>query len=204
VTGAYAEVAGPTAAELFRVFSREGALIFEYDPQLNRTRVCVPCGDLQFFVPQGSVEFRTAGEIRLHGESIQMTGRRGIRLAVLDVIGRALSAVDLQRGRLKLNGPALDVTAGRADVRVQEATCTGRRFLARFGFAQMIAGQLETLSDCIVEKARNVYRTVEELTQLKTGRLRTLVESSAHFKANTAYFKTTKDFNVDGEKINLG
>ena len=189
---------------MLRVFSREGALNFEYDPQLNRTRVCVPCGDLEFIVPQGSVEFRTAREIRFHSESIEMTGRRGIRLAVLDVIGRALSAVDLQPGRLKLNGPALDVTAGRADVRVQEAKCTGRRFLARFGFVQLILGKLESVSDCIVEKAKNVYRTVEELTQLKSGRLRTLVESSAHFKANTAFFKTTEDFNVDGEKINLG
>ena len=55
-----------------------------------------------------------------------------------------------------------------------------------------------------MEKARNVYRTADELTQLKTGRLRTVVESSAHFKANAAFFKATEDFNVDGEKINLG
>lgn len=202
--GAYAEVEGPPEAELLRVFSREGELIFEYDPQTNRTRLCIPRGDLEFTVPQGSVKFCSAREIRFRSESIEMTSRRGIRLAIVDVVGKALSAVTLQPRGLKLSGPALDVAAGRAEVHVQEAKCMGKRFLARFGFAQLVLGKLESLSDSIVEKAKNVYRTVEELTQLKTGRLRTVVESSSHFKANQAYFKTTEDFNVDGEKINLG
>ena len=202
--GAYAEVHGPAEAETLRVFSRAGEMIFEYDPQSNRTRVCVPSGDLEFNVPQGNIEFHSAREIRFRGESVDMAGRSGIRLAILDGIGRALSAVMLRPRQLKLDSPAVGVIAGRADVRVQEASCTGRRFLARFGFARLVLGKLESLSDCIVENARNVYRTVEELTQLKTGRLRTLVDSSSHFKANKAYFKTTEDFNVDGEKINLG
>lgn len=204
VAGAYAEVTGPPETELLRVFSREGELIFEYDPQSKRTRLCVPRGDLEIAVPDGSVEFRSARQLRFHGESIEMTSRSGIRLAILDVVSKAISAVNLQRRGLKLSGQALEVAAARAAFHVQEAKCVGKRFLARFGFSQLIFGKLESLSDCIVEKAKNVYRTVEELSQLKTGRLRTIVESSSHFKANTAYFKTTEDFNVDGEKINLG
>src|SRR5262245_53553116 len=101
-TGAYAEVSGPREAELLRVFSRDGELVFEYDPQSNRTRLCVPRGDLELAVPEGSVDFRCARQIRLHGESIEMVSRWGIRLAVLDMIGKSLSALALQPRRLKL------------------------------------------------------------------------------------------------------
>jgi hypothetical protein len=66
------------------------------------------------------------------------------------------------------------------------------------------ACRLETLADTVVSKAKNVYRTVEELTQLQTGRLRTLVKGSWLAKSKNAFLKADEDFKVDGEQIHLG
>jgi len=67
-----------------------------------------------------------------------------------------------------------------------------------------VAHRLETIATTVVSKAKNVYRTVEELTQLQTGRLRTLVKGSYHLKARDTFLKAEKDFKVDGDQIHLG
>ena len=68
----------------------------------------------------------------------------------------------------------------------------------------MAAPRLETEAQTVVSKAANVYQTVEDLTQLQTGRMRTLVEGSCHLKARDAFLKAEQDFKVDGEQIHLG
>ena len=68
----------------------------------------------------------------------------------------------------------------------------------------LAAQRLETRAETVVEKAANVYQTVEELTQLQTGRMRTLVDGSCHLKARDAFLKAEQDFKVDGNQIHLG
>jgi hypothetical protein len=66
------------------------------------------------------------------------------------------------------------------------------------------APRLETEAETVVAKAGNVYQTVTELTQLQTGRMRTLVEGSCLLKARNAFLKADQDFKVDGQQIHLG
>jgi len=66
------------------------------------------------------------------------------------------------------------------------------------------AHRLETRAETVVAKAENVYETVEELIQVQTGRMRTLVKESCHLKARDAFLKAEQDFKVDGEQIHLG
>lgn len=68
----------------------------------------------------------------------------------------------------------------------------------------LVAHRLETQAETVIEKAANVYQTVAELTQLQTGRMRTLVKGSCHLKARDAFLKAEQDFKVDGEQIHLG
>ncbi len=55
-----------------------------------------------------------------------------------------------------------------------------------------------------MERARNVYRSVKELTQLRTGRLRTLVEGTSWMLAGRVAHRATTDYKIDAEKIHLG
>lgn len=67
------------------------------------------------------------------------------------------------------------------------------------------AGQkIETAVETIMEKAKNVYRSVTNLTQLRTGRIRTLVDQTSHFKARKAFHKAEEDYKIKGKKIHLG
>ena len=76
----------------------------------------------------------------------------------------------------------------------------------RFGAPtlRLTARRMEAVIETMVSKARNVFQRVEELTQVQTGRLRTLVKGAFLVKARNASMKAEKDFKVDGQKIHLG
>ncbi len=69
---------------------------------------------------------------------------------------------------------------------------------------QMVFGRLETTAETLIESAKNVYRNVKELSQLRTGRLRTLVDESYQVNADKVLVKSENDFKVKAEKIHLG
>jgi hypothetical protein len=56
----------------------------------------------------------------------------------------------------------------------------------------------------ILERAKNVYRQVEELQQTRAKRVRTLVEQSYQLNSETTTIKSRKNVNIDGERIHLG
>ena len=113
-------------------------------------------------------------------------------MGIADAIGRILSAVALQPRRIKLTSPEVAVTAQRGEMQIEETRYTGKKCIGTFGYARLIFGKLETVANCVVEKAKNVYRTVTGLTQLRTGRMRTKVDATWHFKSNKAYLKADR------------
>ena len=133
-----------------------------------------------------------------------MAGHTDVRLAVEDGVGLLRSAVSLGSRKMKLSSSELGITAQRGTFQVEETRYTGKRFLGKIAYAQLIVGKLGTLAESIVEKAKNVYRTVEQLSQLKTGRMRTLIESTYHLKAKKAFLRSEEDFKVKADKIHLG
>ncbi len=203
-SGAYAELDGPPDAETIKVFSTGQELLFEYDPATGKTRVNIPTGDLEIVTQQGDIEFASAGNVRFRGQSIEMAARWGIRLAVLDVLGRILSSAMLQPRRMKFSSPQIGITGQRADIQVEETRYTGKKCVARIGSLRLIVDRLETVANCAVEKAKNVYRTVTGLLQVRAGRKRTVVDGSYHLKANAANLKAKESFKIDGEKIHIG
>ena len=60
------------------------------------------------------------------------------------------------------------------------------------------------MAESMIEKARNVYRTVEQLSQLKAGRVRTLVASTFFFRTRKAFIHSEEDYKIKAEKIHLG
>lgn len=66
------------------------------------------------------------------------------------------------------------------------------------------AERIESAAERLVERARNVYRQVEELHQLRAKRTRTLVEEGHVVRAGHASLEATEEVRIDGSRINLG
>jgi len=91
---------------------------------------------------------------------------------------------------VRIKGRAIDMCANDLTVRTART--------------RWITDRLETFAKTMVEKARNVYRTVSQLVQTRSGRMRTLVDDTYQLKSKRAYLKSQEDFKVKGEKIHLG
>jgi hypothetical protein len=203
--GARAEVLGPPGAQRLQVFSAAGEMIFEHDPATGRSRVGVPVGDLEIVTPEGNIDFIAARGVRFFSrEAIQLKSLQGIEMAVADPHSDELSSLDLRPGKIGLRGSALAVSAQRGELRIDEAEVAGRTLSGTIAQVKLTMERCETAAGTVIEKARNVYRTVAELTQLRTARMRTLVDQLYLLRSETALLRAEEDFKVDGEKIHLG
>jgi Protein of unknown function (DUF3540) len=203
-SGAYADASRLQGDESLRIFSKDNELLLEYNETKGRTRINVERGNLEFTVQDGSIVFASGREILFHGQSVGITGVSAIRLEIAHAIGKIRSALTLLPNRSNLTGSDLGISAGHAELNVDETEYKGRDFTGTLRSARLAADRLETTAHSIVEKAKNTYRTVEQLTQLRTGRLRTLVSSTFHFKARRAFVKAEQDYRIKAEKIHLG
>ncbi len=172
--GARAEASGKPGEQTMKVFSAQKELLFEYNEETGTARVNMPSGDLEFVTEKGNISFQS-------GRNISFSGRH----------------VDMKTHNI-------GVSAHKGDIRIEEAVYTGKKLLGNIGHAKLIAERLETAAQTMIEKAQNLFQSVDELCQLRTGRMRTLVQKTFHFKTNKAFVKAEDDYKIRAEKIHLG
>lgn len=108
------------------------------------------------------------------------------------------------QNNIALNSPEFSLVAGKGDIMITDAQYKGARFGATIAQTKLFLGKLNSTVGRLIEKAKNAYRQVDNLNQLKAGRMRTVVEGSYHLKSERIVEKAEKDVRIDGEKINLG
>ncbi len=172
--GTRAEASGNPGEQTMKVFSAKQELLFEYDEAAGTARVNMPSGDLEFVTQTGNISFQSGRDISFHSHHMDMKTHE------------------------------IGLSAHKGDLQIDEAVYTGRKLLGNITHAKLVAERLETAAQTMIEKARNLFQSVEELSQLKTGRMRTLVKKTFHFKANKAFVKAEEDYKIRAEKIHLG
>lgn len=198
-SGAYATVSG----NALQVFSNEKQLMFEYDAQTNRARLTASPGDLEV-ASSGDIKFTAEQNIQLRGQQVEISGRFGMRLGLRKNIGALSDAIVFSPSRMRLQSDEVAVTARRGTLQTEETRISGKRFRGIFESADLAVGTLHTVAETVVEKVKNSYRSVAQLSQLTAGRLKTLVKSTIHIKSKRSYLHAEEDFKIDGDKIHLG
>lgn len=202
--GAYAEVSASLSGQTIQVFSSARQLVFEYDPASGAARVDLPRGDLEIRTQDGDMTFSSDQDIRFRGRSIELAASSAVALGVIDSSGSTVSELKADAHHLQLASPEVGIAAARGEFRLGETRFVGEQFQGTVKHVRLIANKVETTAKTIVQKATNVYRTVEKLMQLRAGRQRSIIESSHDLKARNIYARATEDFKVQGEQIHLG
>lgn len=94
------------------------------------------------------------------------------------------------RGRLRLVGGEVEIEGATVSV-------TAERL-------RQAVGVLETRANRILERAKDTYRDVDGLSQLRAGHVRTVARQTFRVLADRLRMKAKKDAAIDGEKIFLG
>lgn len=202
--GAYIVMGESKSSPSLQVFSKRHELLIEYDAASGKTRINIEKGNLELSTQQGDIILDSSQNIRLNANTIDLQSRSNIQLSVKDALGQLISAISIRSQCLKLSSNQLELSAQRTSLYSKSTNFIGEIFKANVKESTLVTETLTTLANTITEKAKNVYRMVEELTQLRTGRMRTLVKNTLHIKANKTYMTSEEDFKVNAEKIHLG
>ncbi len=187
-----------------KVYSRKKELLFEYDEKTGKARVNLESGDMEFVTRNGNINFVAGKDILLNGQTVGITSRTGIVMGVLDKLGKLKSALIIKSNNIQMNSPEVSIEAQKGDIEISETTITSKNLTANIDTSKLTINRMETVVQTIISKAKNIYSTVEQLSQLKTGRMRTLVENTFHLRSKKTMLKSEDDFKVRAEKIHLG
>tara|TARA_R110000850_G_scaffold165954_3_gene291074 strand:- start:38 stop:937 length:900 start_codon:yes stop_codon:yes gene_type:complete len=202
--GAYAVLDSTSVSPVFQLFSKRNELLLQYDPVSEKACINIESGDLEFMTQNGNIVLNSANNIQLKGRNIELAGESGVQLGVIDSLGQLASSFSLDACKASINSAKVRVTAQLGEFQLKETRVVGTKFRGTIEDSQLIVDRLSTVANTVTEKAKNVYRSVEQLTQLKTGRMRTLVASTFHLKAKKTMLKSQEDFKVNADKIHLG
>ncbi|WP_319525600.1 DUF3540 domain-containing protein [uncultured Desulfosarcina sp.] len=190
--------------ESLKLYSRTNELLIDYRSRTGTMTIKAVSGDMAFSAPNGSIAFHSGKEIDLNAGHVAVNAETDLRIGVQDAGGSSGPALSMRNRKMELTAPVFDLTAQRAQLFLQETRIAGKKLLGRIGSVQFVASKIESAADTVMARARNVYRTISELSQLKAGRQRTLVEGTSHTKAQKTIMKSETDFKVKAEKIHLG
>lgn len=202
--GAYIVKGESTNSPSLQVFSKRNELLIEYEAKSEITRINIEKGNLELTTKAGDIVLDSSQNIYLNADTIDLESRSNIQLSVKDSLGQLISAISIKSQRLKLSSQQLHMSAQITNFYSKSTRFIGESLKANIKESTVVSDKLTTLAISITEKAKNVYRTVEELSQLRAGRVRTLVKNTLHIKANKTYMKSQDDFKVNAEKIHLG
>ena len=197
--GAYAALEG----EEIRVYSRRDELLFAYDPKAETARLHVAVGDLELSAAR-DIRLEAGRAVRVGARNVELSSLEGVRCRVAAAAGALRSVFGVSSRGVQIEGEALDVRSSHANVNIDEQRYRGRRVDADVGMVRVVAKKTEHVVRTIIEKAVAVYRSAEDLTQTKTGRLKTLVRETFHLRSRRTRMKSEKDVKIDGEQIHLG
>jgi hypothetical protein len=191
--------------ESLSVYAPDGRVLFRHDGASGSSRIDLPGGDVEFVAPSGSIDFVAAEKIRFTSrEAIELSSLAGVRIAAHDALKKVTSLLSVTPRKVGIGSEDLDVQARKAEFSIDEASYRGQRLSATLQQIKSVVKRSESVAETLIEKAKNSYRSVEALSQLSAGRVRSVINGTYELKSKNAFLKSDEDFKIDGEKIHLG
>lgn len=131
-------------------------------------------GALSFSAPKGDLELSSGGAVRVRGQRIELASER------------------------------LDVGAEKARLALGDLAYAGTKLLAKLDDVRVHATRIESTAVRLFQKAKSVFKTIEDLEQTRAGRVRTIASGALYMKGETTTMEADGDVRVDGATIHLG
>lgn len=198
--GSTASLAHEEGGSVWRVKDREGRLIFEHTIAEGGAQKSVVHLD-------HDLDVRAAGDISLAaGGKVSIEGGAGaaLRSAAAVELASEGSAVRLDRERARVEATILETRADRAELTAKDASLVVGTLRSAIHRIRENADIVERTAGRVVERAREVYREVEGLSQTKAGRLKLVADTALSLLGTSTEVKAREDVKVKGEKIYLG
>lgn len=149
--------------------------------------IAAPDGDLVLSAPRGRVVLRSAEEVAVASGADGATPQLRVRP----------EAVEVDAGRVEVKTAAARLVTEQASVLAHRISSTATTICHT-------AERIELAADQLVERARDAFRTVTDLSQTRAGRVRTIVQDLYALYTKRTNLQSTEETSVDGSKVLLG
>ncbi len=140
----------------------------------------------------------TAAVLSVDGDLSLRATNGSIDLAARDAVTIA-SATDAT-----VVAPRVELKALEGTVAIDELTVVGARILAEVVNVKAIAETIDSFAERISQRAKRMYRFVEELDQLKAKNIDYTAQKALHMHGANSLVTADKLVKVDGEHIHMG
>lgn len=100
--------------------------------------------------------------------------------------------------------PTIQATAEQGDFHIQRASFFGKFLLSQIDVVKTIADSMESFCQRLTSLSKHSHRQVEEVDQLRCGRLDYEADSLLHLQGEFARVEAEEDVHIGGERINIG
>jgi hypothetical protein len=119
-------------------------------------------------------------------------------------LGFVAQKLDLKGNNIDLVSKDLDIRSLRGKASIRDFTFLGRVFRGNINAVKIISKTMSSITERLTQKARQSYRWIEGLEQVKAGRIKYFAEDSLFMKGKRSSLIAEKKVKIDGEKIHLG
>jgi hypothetical protein len=137
-----------------------------------------------------SVQFDGDVEMVTKNGQFQLAAQKGISLTTVEQIGMVSSD--------------LKVHSQRAEVSISQLFYLGTSIFAQLGKIKVLATTVESTVKRLTQKIMQSYRTVEDLDQVKAGKIDYNAEKTMSLHGKYSLITAKKDIKIDGKMIHMG
>jgi len=112
--------------------------------------------------------------------------------------------MNLRGSNIALQSNNLELHALRAKAFIADFSFLGRTFRAHMEAVKIVAHTVSSVADRIIQRARQSYRLIEDLDQVKAGRISSIARGVLFMKGKRSSLMAENKVKIDGEKIHLG
>lgn len=164
--------------------------------------IAVPDGDLTLAAPNGRVAIQS-------GEDVVIEAARDIRHSAARRLDLAVGAgetaqVRLDARKVEIDAKEVEIKADRSRMIAGDLEIVARTLATSADQIVETAGRVERTAQRLIERARDAFRDVAELSQSRVGRVRLLVRETYSLTARRTTLTSTEDTSIDGKRILLG
>lgn len=164
-----------------------------------------PDGDLKLSAPNGRVAIQSAEDIVFEAaRDIQHTAGRKLTLSAGPSAPERAPLVSLSPELVQIEARQLRAVSERSDLVSGNVEIVARTIVTSAEQIVETASRVERTAHRLIERARDAFRDVTELSQVRVGRLRTIVRDTYSLTANRTTLNSKEDTSIDGKRILLG
>jgi hypothetical protein len=116
----------------------------------------------------------------------------------------AAETVNVAGSHITMASKELDLQSSRANAFVADVSFIGRTFQAHINTVRIVANTVSNIADRIIQRARQSYRLIEDLDEIKAGRISSIARGVLFMKGKRSSLMAENKVKIDGEKIHLG